>query len=169
MERRSCLGVLKQSGLHPVGVTGEDLPGCDRVDENPARTEVDGHLVHEVDHPSLACGVCDMTRRSYHSLLRGDDHNATAHLADRFLLDHLCDRSLGAEEDTAEVDGHDRVPSLLGGFEEALRPAARDAGVTHHHIDATGLGHCVAYEHVDIVSPGGVRNVEAAAVTKVAT
>lgn len=51
-------------------------------------------------------------------------------------------------------------------FEEALRPAARYAGVTHHHIDATGLGHCVAYEHVDIVSPGGVRNVEAAAVTK---
>ena len=45
----------------------------------------------------------------------------------RLLFDHLRDGPFRPEEDTAQVDGHDRVPVLLRRLEQALRPPTGDA------------------------------------------
>jgi len=86
-----------------------------------------------------------------HPVLRGDIDDAAPHLADRLLLDHLPHGALAAEEDAAEVDGHDRVPVLLLRLEQRLRITARDAGVVHHHVEPAAALYRRAHEPVEVV------------------
>ena len=154
------------SGRIPSGLPVRILPGRDRVHEHPARPEVDRDLVHEVDHAALARRVGDVVRRADHPVLRGDDHDPAANLVDRLLLDHLRDGPFRAEEDPAQVDGHDRVPVLLRRLQQALRPAARDPGVAHHHVEPALALDRSPDEAVDVVGARGVRAQEGAAVAE---
>src|SRR5439155_24558439 len=59
--------------------------------------------------------------------------------------------ALAAEEDAAEVDGHDRVPVLLLRLEQRLRITTRDAGVVHHHVEPAAALYRRAHEPVEVV------------------
>ena len=67
---------------------------------------------------------------------RGDVHNARPVVLEVFLLqlDHPVGRRLTHEERALEVDVHQAVEALLGGFEDAEAHLGRDTGVVHQHI-----------------------------------
>jgi hypothetical protein len=143
--------VLEQLGPHPLRIAGEDLPGRDRVDENPFAPVVDRDLVDEVDEATLARRVRHVTGRPDHPVLGRDHDDPAAHLVHRLLTEHLRDGALRAEEDAAQVDRHDRVPVLLARVEQALRVAAGDAGVADHHVEPPRPFDGGADEAVDVV------------------
>jgi hypothetical protein len=96
-------------------------------------------------------------------VLRGDVDHAAAHLADRLLLDHRGDRALAAQEDAAEVHGHDRVPVLLLRLEQRLRVAAGDARVADHDVQPPVALERGRHEVVDVRPARGVRLEERSA------
>jgi hypothetical protein len=66
-------------------------------------------------------------------VLGGDSHHPAAHLADRFLTEHLRDGPLAREEDAAEVHRHDRLD------EAELRVVAEEDGFYVGSIDFAGM------------------------------
>ncbi len=115
---------------------GQDLSRRNGVHEHAAACVIDGELVRHVHEAALAHGVREVAGRPDHPVLRRDDDHAATCLTDWLLLHHLADRAPAAEEDTAQIDRHDRVPVLVGGLQQRLRVLARNAGVAHHHVEA---------------------------------
>ena len=97
-----------------------------------------------------------MSRRPDHPMLRRNDHDPAANLANRLLFDHHSDGALRSEKDAAKVDGHDRVPILLRRLEQPLRPTTRDAGVAHHHVETTAAPDSGGHEAIDVGGAGRI-------------
>ena len=96
-----------------------------------------------------------MAGRADHPVLGGDQDQPTARLAHGLLLDHRRDRRAGAEEDAAEIDGHDRVPVLLGRLEQRLGVGAGDRRVGDEDVQAAAL----ARGRDETLDVGGARHV----------
>ena len=71
---------------------------------------------------------------------------------------HLLHRALAGEEHAAQADRHDRVPVVAVGLEQALRVAAGEDRVGHHHVEAAVALDGGAHEQVDV---GGARGIRA--------
>ena len=114
----------------------QDLARRDRVHEDAAAGEVDGELAREVDDAALDRAVRDVARRADHAVLRGDEDEPAARLADGLLPEHRAHGALAAAEDAGQADVEHRVPVVLAGLQEALRVRAGQHGVRHHHVEA---------------------------------
>ncbi len=134
--RRGITFIFASSSFFPSSFRSRQHVGVGEggghgVDVYAELGELAGELAGHHDQASLGDTVVQSRRDSSHLAGEAAHHHDVAL---PLLLYHESDDSLGDEEGTLQVDGHDTIPLLLGDVQGPRRE--RDAGVVDEYVHA---------------------------------